>query len=36
MQTFRQKFSEMIREYRDGYRRQQPHKKIVEVKAGMK
>ena len=32
MQTFRQKFSDMIREYRDGYRMQQREKKTAEVR----
>lgn len=30
MQSFRQKFSEMIREYRDGFKMQQSKNVIVE------
>ena len=36
MQSFRQKFSDMIREYRDGYRMQQQDKKTVHVKSEIK
>jgi uncharacterized membrane protein YbaN (DUF454 family) len=36
MQTFRQKFSEMIREYRDGFRMPEQEKKTVIIKSMMK
>jgi inorganic pyrophosphatase len=36
MQSFKQKFSDMIREYRDGYRIQQQEKKTVEIKSMIK
>ena len=32
MQTFKQKFSEMIREYKDGFKIQNQEKKIVIVR----